>query len=281
MFDRLVDLKTLFVSGLIFRFYNCPCTIKTMISNQNQANVVLLSPAAIKSPYIKLNTLFQSLSNGGCHHVSIQSIQKAISVHTIILLLSGLCDRWIHSTYRRDLLRIVHANCLLNEAMKFLPYDSISHAGLHYLFGLPLISSHVIHSGNPMLWSNYESLSSFISITKKNNLQIKQKNNVPTSQDLTFFCQLLLQPLWLNNLFLNPITSRSIPPTSQVVDLFLFRDIWSIPLCSILTDLPIKPIAPPLACMTTTAVGSGHRISHLLLLNLRRGAPHTTYITSQ
>ena len=248
MFDRLVDLKTLFVSGLIFRFYNCPCTTKTMITNQNQANVVLLSSSALRTPYIKLNTLLQSLEDGGCHHVSIQSIQKSISVHTIILLLSGTCDRWINLTYRRDLLRIVHANCLRNEAMKYLPYDSISHAGLHYLFGLPLISSHVLNLGTPMLWTNYESvssttpmlwtnyesLSSFISIPKNTISNLCKQNNAPTSQDLTFFSQLLLQPLWLNNIFLNPTTSRSISPTSLIVDLFLFRDIWSIPQCSIL-----------------------------------------------
>ena len=145
-----------------------------------------------------------------------------------------MCDRWIHLTYRRDLLRIVYANCLRNEAMKYIPYDSISHAGLHYLFGLPLISSHVLNFVQPMLWTNYESLSSFISIPKNTISNLCKQNNVPTSQDLTFFTQLLLQPLWLNNIFLNPTTSRSISPTSLIVDLFLFRDIWSIPLCSIL-----------------------------------------------
>ena len=137
---------------------------------------------------------------------------------------------WIHSTYRRDLLRIVYANCFRNEAMKFLPYDSISHAGLHYLFGLSLISFHVISFCNPILWTNYESLSSFISIPKNTISKLSKQNNVPTSQDPTFFSQLLLQPLWLNNIFLNPTTSRSISPTSKFVDLFLFRDIWSIPL---------------------------------------------------
>ena len=78
MFDRLVDLKSLFVSGLIFRFYNCPCPLKTISLNQNQVNVVMLSLAALKTPYVKLNTLFQPPSDGGCNHVSLSSIQKSI-----------------------------------------------------------------------------------------------------------------------------------------------------------------------------------------------------------
>ena len=141
MFDRLGDLKSLFVSGLIFRFYNCPGSLQIISLNQNQANVVMLSLAALKIPYIKLNTLFQPPSDGGCSLVSLSYIQKSISVHTIILLLSGLCDKWVYCTYRRDLLRIVQANCFRNEVMKFLPFESIFNAGLHYLFGLPLISS--------------------------------------------------------------------------------------------------------------------------------------------
>ena len=233
MFDRLVDLKSRFVSGLIYRFYNCPCSIKTLSTNQNQANVVLLSPSSIITPCVKLTTLFQQLSDGGCNHVSLQSIQKSISVHTIILLLSGLCDKWIRATYRRDLLRIVHTNCIRNETMRFLPYEAISHADLHYLFGLPLISSHVLHSSNPMLWTNYASLSNFISIPKRTISNLKKGINVPTSQDRIFFRQLLLQPLWLNNLFLNPTTSKPITPICKIVDLFRFSDIWSIPLGSI------------------------------------------------
>ena len=171
MFDRLISLKSFFVSGLIFRFYNCPVSIKILSTIQNQANVVMLSPAVIKSPNIRLITLFQPPSQGGCQHVSLSSIQKSISVHTIILLLSGLCDKWVFVTYRRDLLRIVYANYLQNETMRFIPYETISHAGLHYLFGLPLICSRVTQSGLPMLWTNYASISSFIAIpTKKYHL---------------------------------------------------------------------------------------------------------------
>ena len=89
--------------------------------------------------------------------------------------------------------------------MKFLPYEFISHAGLHYLFGLPLISTLVLHFGKQMLWANCASISSFISITKNTTSNLTRgNNNVPSPQDLIFFRQLLLQPLWLNNLFLNP-----------------------------------------------------------------------------
>ena len=49
-----------------------------------------------------------------------------------------------------------------------------------------------------------------------------------------FFRQLLLQPLWLNNLFLNPTISKSITPICKIVDLFRFSDIWSVPLGSLL-----------------------------------------------
>ena len=233
IFDRLVHLKSRFVSGLIYRFYNCPCSYKVLSTNQNQANVVVLSPSAIHSPCIKLNTLFQEFSHGGCQHVSLASIQKAISVHTIILLLSGLCDIWVHSTYRRDLLRIVYANCLLNDTMKHIPYEIYSRAGLHYLFGLPLICSRVIHSGLPMLWTTYASISNFISLQKKTTSNLIKGINSPTPQELNFFYQLLNEPLWLNELFLDPATSASIAPTCEVVDLFCFRHIWSIPLCSI------------------------------------------------
>ena len=187
IFDRLVNLKSRFVSGLIYRFYNCPCSYKVLSSNQNQANVVLLSPSSSHSPCIKLGTLFQEFSQGGCQHVSLSSIQKAISVHTIILLLSGLCDKWVFSTYRRDLLRIVYANWLQNETMRCFPYEILSHAGLHYLFGLPLICSRVIQSGLPMLWTNYASISNFISIPKQTTSNLTKGNNTPNLLDLTFF----------------------------------------------------------------------------------------------
>ena len=246
MFDRLVDLKSLFVSGLIFRFYNCPCPIKTISLNQNQANVVMLSLAALKTPYVKLNTLFQPPSDGGCNHVSISSIQKSISVHTIILLLSGLCDKWVYCTYKRDLLRIVQANCFRNEAMKFLPFESILHAGLHYLFGLPLISSLVLLSGKPMLWTNYASISSFISLPKNTTSSLTRKISAPTTQDMKFFRQLILQPLWLNNLFLDPATSKPINPTCQIIDLILFKDIWNISQCSIV--IPTHKTTCSLTC---------------------------------
>ena len=232
MFDRLIDLKTLFVSGYIFRLYNCPCDSKTMASAQNLANVVMLSPSALRTPYIKLNTLFKPISDGGCHHVSIQSIQNSISVHTIILLLSGMCDIWVLTTYRRDLLRIVMANCSHNDAMKFLPYDAISHASLHYLFGLPLISSLVFRSDMQMLWVNYASISNFISLPKNTISNLTKGNNNPTRQELYSFNMLLLEPLWLNKLFVNPTTSKSISPTSHVGNLGLFRDIWSLQLRS-------------------------------------------------
>jgi len=222
IFDRLIDLKTLFVSGLIFKFYNCPCTFKTMYNIQNQANVVLLSPSAIKTPYIKLTTLFQSYKDGGCHHVSIQSISKAISTHTIILLLSGSCDKWTHYTYRRDLLRIVYANYfyLMNKSMRFLPFETIYNAGLHYLFGLPLTAC--LMPDEAMLWINYASISNFISIPKNTTTKLKRKSDNPTSQDLDFFQRLLLEPLWLNKLFLNPA------PTNQITDLLLFKEIWNL-----------------------------------------------------
>ena len=224
IFDRLVDLKTLFVSELIFRFYNCPASSTTMYTIQNQANVVMLSHAAINSPYIKLTTLLQPFADGGCNLVSLKSIQKSISVHTIILLLSELCDTWLFATYRRDLLRIVHANYLRNPTMQFLPFDIISQAGLHYLFGLPLISTHVLQSNEPMLWSNYASISGFISLPKRTISTLKKGNNLPTQQDLLFFHQLLHEPLlWFNNLFLNPITLTVNTPTSPIVDLFLFK----------------------------------------------------------
>ena len=241
MFDRLVNLKSLFVSGLIFRFYNCPSSLKIISTIQNQANVVVLSPAAIKSPYIKLNTLFQPLSQGGCSLVSLSSIQKAISVHTIILLLSGLCDKWVFTTYRRDLLRIVYANFLQNETMRLIPFEILSHAGLHYLFGLPLKCSLVIKSGLPMLWTNYASISNFISIPKITRSNLVKGINTPNQQDLNFFHQLLCEPLWLNKLFLNPTTLVAIIPTAEVVDLFLFKSIWNIQLGSIsLTDHETK-----------------------------------------
>ena len=233
IFDRLVNLKSRFVSGLIYRFYNCPCSYKVLSTNQNQANVVVLSPSATHSPCIKLNTLFQEFSQGGCQHVSLSSIQNAISVHTIILLLSGLCDKWVFSTYRRDLLRIVYANCLLNETMRRIPFEIFSRAGLHYLFGLPLICSRVIQSGLPMLWTTYASISNFISIPKQTTSNLIKGTNTPNLQELTFFNQLLNEPLWLNKLFLNPTTSASIAPTCEVVDLFCFRHIWCISLCSI------------------------------------------------
>ncbi len=169
--------------------------------------------------------------------MSLSSIQKAISVHTIILLLSGLCDKWVFSTYRRDLLRIVYANWLQNETMRCIPYEILSHAGLHYLFGLPLICSRVIQSGLPMLWTNYASISNFISIPKQTTSNLTKGNNTPNLLDLTFFYQLLNEPLWLNKLFSNPTTSASIVPTCEVVDLFCFRHIWSISLCYIsITD---------------------------------------------
>ena len=234
MFDRLVDLKSLFVSGFIFRFYNCPCPSTTMYAIQNQANIVMLSHAAINSPYIKFNTLLQPLADGGCSIVSLQSIQKSISVHTIILLLSGLCDIWLYSTYRRDLLRIVHANYLQNATMRFLPYATIAQAGLHYLFGLPLISTRVLQSNGPMLWTNYASISGFISLEKKMTSGLKKGNNLPTKQELTLFHQLLHEPLWFNNLFINPTTSAVNIPTSPMADLLIFKEIWSLQLGTIL-----------------------------------------------
>ena len=166
-----------------------------MITNQNQANVVFLSSSALWSPYIKLNTLFQSLEDGGCHHVSIQSIQKSISVHTIILLLSGMCDRWILLTYRRDLLRIVYANCLRNEAIKYLPLVRFYIPSWIALPVRPPTDKFPCFKPwhRPMLWTNYESLSSFISIPKNTISNLCKQNNVPTSQDLTFFTQLLLR----------------------------------------------------------------------------------------
>ena len=232
IFDRLVNLKSLFVSTFIHKLYNCPCSIKIMALIQNQANVVVLSPSAIKSPYIKLNTLFQPFSQGGCKLVSIASIQKAISVHTIILLLTGLCDRWVSATYRRDLLRIVFANYMQSDAMKLVPFEFFSQAGFHYLFGLPLICSKVTQSGLPMLWTTYASLSNFISIPKKPVSNLSKGIHDPNQQDMSFFHQLLREPLWFNNLFLNPTTSASCVPISQVVDIFFFKDIWSIQLCS-------------------------------------------------
>ena len=233
MFDRLVDCKTLWVSGLIFRFYNCPTSIKVMLTNQNQANVVLLSHAAIHSPCIKLTTLLQPYADGGCNMVYVQAIQKSISVHTIILLLSGMCDTWLFATYRRDLLRIVHANYTHILTMQYLPYEMISQAGLHYLFGLPLICTRVLQYNESILWSNYASISGFISLPKRTISTLKKGNNLPTKKDLLFFHQLLHEPLWLNNLFLDPLTSKVNTPTSPMVDLLLFNNIWSIQLRSI------------------------------------------------
>ena len=116
--------------------------------------------------------------------------------------------------------------------MKHIPFEIYSRAGLHYLFGLPLICSRVIHSGLPMLWTTYASISNFISLPKKTTSNLIKGINSPTPQELNFFYQLLNEPLWLNELFLDPATSASIAPTCEVVDLFCFRHIWSIPLCS-------------------------------------------------
>ena len=104
--------------------------------------------------------------------------------------------------------------------MRFLPFETIYHAGLHYLFGLPL--STCLMPNEAMLWVNYESISNFILIPKKTTTTLKKNRDNPTILDMQFFQQLLSEPLWLNQLFLNP------NPTSQIIDLLLFKEIWSI-----------------------------------------------------
>ena len=202
---------------------------KTFSALQNNANVIVLSPSAMHSPYIKLITLFKSFANGGCDHISIDSIQKSISAHSIVLLLKGVVNKFVHSTYRRDLLSIVQANCQPDGCLHFLHYNSISKASLGYLLNLPLECT--LRSRAPsvyMLWKNYAALELFISLPKQTHFTFITKEGAPDHQDLLQFQQLLLEPLWMNGLFVDPISHNPLIPFSKGMDILNFKHIWSI-----------------------------------------------------
>ena len=229
IFDRVLSIRTLFVSRIMHLFYSCPIPYKILSAIQNNTNVIILSPSAIYSPYIKLVTLFKSFANGGCDHISIDSVQKSISAHSIVLLIQGAMNKFVHSTYRRDLLSMVRANSQLDGSLNFLNYNSVSTASLGYLLNLPIDCSLVLRSRAPleyMLWKNYEALELFISLPKLPQFTFVIKDGAPAQQDIQCYQQLLKEPLWMNGLFVDPVSRNPLIPFSKGTDILVFKDIW-------------------------------------------------------
>ncbi len=247
IFDRVLSIRTFFVSRFMHLFYNCPTDSRTLSSLQNNANVIVLSPSAVYSPSIKLTTLFKSYANGGCDHISIDSIQKSISAHSIVLLLKGDMNLFVHSTYRRDLLSIVQANCQPDGCLHFLHYNSIASASLGYLLNLPLECTLVLRSRAPgayMLWKNYAALELFITLPKQPHFNFTTRDGSPDHQDMLHFQQLLLEPLWLNALFVDPISHNPLTPFSKGDDILNFKHIWNMQQGSIQIPMHTESCSP-------------------------------------
>ena len=96
---------------------------------------------------------------------------------------------------------------------------------------LPLDCALVLRSRPPlsyMLWKKYVALELFISLLKQPHFTFTTKEGAPNNQDLMHFQQLLLEPLWLNGLFLDPISHNPLIPFSKDVEILNFKHIWSI-----------------------------------------------------
>ena len=79
-----------------------------------------------------------------------------------------------------------------------------------------------------MLWKNYAALELFINLPKQPHFNFITREDSPDHQDLLHFQQLLLEPLWMNGLFVDPISRNPLSPFSKGVDILNFKHIWNI-----------------------------------------------------
>jgi len=122
-----------------------------------------------------------------------------------------------------------------------------------------------------MLWKIFLALELFISLPKQPLFTFTTKEGAPNYQDLLHFQQLLMEPLWLNGLFLDPIFHNPLIPFSKEVEILNFKHIWSIQQAELYIYHLMQFNAPLLAAMIRAVETFGIHASHQIRLNLQPG----------